>query len=139
MKALIKFQLDLKPGKTGDTTVHTVFAEKEVSVPILPQVGMRIDGFEVFKDLEELMNDDRENGRLGVQHGFEIKLVEFDLRSDTMIPVIWLWVEYEKFLVGDNVDDDEWCGLDAKQAFLRLFKPQFDKYNFRIIYNPFNK
>jgi hypothetical protein len=98
---------------------------------------MRINGFEIFKDLQELLEHDHEKGYLNQQHGFEIRLVEFELRGDVMFPVIWLWDDYEKFQVGD--EDDEWDGLTAEQAFTQLFKPQLDKHKFRITHNPFKK
>ncbi len=141
MKALIKFSLTLKSGDDIVKDNKVIYLEKEVSMPVLPQAGTRVEGFEIVNYCEDLLVYDQKNGFLGTEHGFEIRQVEFELKGDVLIPVIWFWETFDKFdgqMVSED-GDDMWDGLNAEQAFNKLFMPQIIKYKFKIAHNPFKR
>lgn len=130
MKAIIRFIVklveDQGEGKESKLLAKIVL-EKEVSTPVLPEKGVRIDGFEIFDKFESLLQDDLRHCR-EEDHGQVVDMVEFELRGGTLTPIIWIWDEY------DRTDDSEnWENLDAEKAFKKFFRPQCDKYGFRVV------
>ncbi len=123
---------ETKEGATKPETLGIFYLQKEVTVPTLPSVDTRIEGFEIEGVHQSVLEDDIEGGLLNQEHGLLVTDVEFLLRGNALVPVIWMRVEYDRAEL-----DMHWGRITPREIYEQYFLPQIIKYEFEVLSSPF--